>query len=180
MIETERLLLRPWEVADAQALYAVAKDPLIGPPAGWPPHESAQMSREVIETVFSLPETYAIAMRDSGRIVGCVGLLFGANGNVPMAEGDGQAEIGYWVGSAWWGLGIAPEAARALIRHAFDDLGIRTIWATLRADNAKSRRVLDKLGFSYARTDPAVPCEVAGDRCDQVVMRLDVVSAELS
>lgn len=47
MIETERLLLRPWEVADAQALYAVAKDPLIGPPAGWPPHESARMSREV-------------------------------------------------------------------------------------------------------------------------------------
>lgn len=48
------------------------------------------------------------------------------------------------------------------------------------ADNAKPRRVLDKLGFSYVRTDPAVPCEVAGDRCDQVVMRLDVASAELS
>ena len=51
ILETERLLLRPWKDCDAGALYELAKDPEVGPRAGWPVHESEENSREIIRTV---------------------------------------------------------------------------------------------------------------------------------
>ena len=53
ILETERLILRPWREEDADDLYIYASDPDIGPPAGWPPHTSVESSREIIRTVLS-------------------------------------------------------------------------------------------------------------------------------
>ena len=64
MLETKRLLLRPWQERDAESLYEYAKDPAVGPPAGWPPHTSVENSRELIEKVLSAPETYAVCLKD--------------------------------------------------------------------------------------------------------------------
>ena len=55
MLETERLILRPWLETDAKDLYTYAKDPEVGPPAGWPPHESEEQSRHSIRAVLSAP-----------------------------------------------------------------------------------------------------------------------------
>lgn len=62
MLETERLILRPWAEADAEALYKYAKDPEVGPIAGWPVHTSVENSREIIREVLSAPETYAVIL----------------------------------------------------------------------------------------------------------------------
>ena len=59
ILETNRLLLRPWREDDAEDLYRYATDPEVGPPAGWPPHTSVENSREIIRTALSKPETYA-------------------------------------------------------------------------------------------------------------------------
>ena len=53
MLETKRLILRPWQVEDAESCYRYAKNPNIGPKAGWPVHESVENSREIIRTVLS-------------------------------------------------------------------------------------------------------------------------------
>ena len=53
-METERLILRKWAETDAESLYEYAKDPDVGPIAGWPPHTSVEESREVIKNVFNL------------------------------------------------------------------------------------------------------------------------------
>ncbi|MCI7367055.1 MAG: GNAT family N-acetyltransferase, partial [[Clostridium] innocuum] len=55
MLETKRLILRPWQVEDAESCYRYAKNPNIGPKAGWPVHESVENSREIIRTVLSAP-----------------------------------------------------------------------------------------------------------------------------
>lgn len=55
MMETERLILRPWREEDAGMLYKYASDPEIGPIAGWPPHTSVENSLEIIRTVFNAP-----------------------------------------------------------------------------------------------------------------------------
>ena len=55
ILQTKRLILRPWCEDDAQALYQYASDPEIGPAAGWPPHTSVEDSREIIRTVLSAP-----------------------------------------------------------------------------------------------------------------------------
>ena len=62
ILQTERMILRPWEEADAESLYKYAKDPRVGPVAGWPVHTSAENSREVIRTVLSAPENYAVCI----------------------------------------------------------------------------------------------------------------------
>lgn len=60
ILETERLILRPWLEDDAGELYKYASDPDVGPAAGWPPHTSVDNSRDIISTVLSASETYAV------------------------------------------------------------------------------------------------------------------------
>ena len=69
IIETERLILRPWQESDAEDLYTYAKDPEVGPPAGWPPHTSVENSRDIIKTALSRPETYAVCLKN-GKPIG--------------------------------------------------------------------------------------------------------------
>ena len=73
ILETERLILRPWCDYDAPDLYIYASDPDVGPPAGWPPHTSVENSLEIIRTVLSAPETYAVCLKESGKPIGSIG-----------------------------------------------------------------------------------------------------------
>ena len=77
LLFTGRLILRPWQESDAEALYKYARDPAIGPIAGWPPHTSVEDSLNVIRTVFSAPETYAVVLKETGGPVGSAGIMFG-------------------------------------------------------------------------------------------------------
>lgn len=145
-LQTKRLILRPWEDADAEALYAYASDPDVGPAAGWPVHTSVKMSREVIRDVLQAPETYAVVLRETGEPAGSIGLVKPRLQDVKPS--DHALELGYWIGKPYWGRGLIPEAARALIDHAFDDLGCDQLWCAFYAGNAKSTRVQEKLGFA--------------------------------
>lgn len=65
-LETQRLILRPWEAEDAEECYKYAKDPRVGPMAGWPVHTSVENSRQVIRDFLMVPETYAIVLKETG------------------------------------------------------------------------------------------------------------------
>ena len=147
IFETERLILRPWHEDDAEDLYEYAKAPDVGPPAGWPPHTSVENSREIIKTVLSDPEIYAVCLKENGKTVGSVGL----HHNDLAANAD-EYELGYWIGKPFWGQGLIPEASREILRHAFEDLGMKTVWCGYYDGNIKSRRVQEKLGFVYHHT----------------------------
>ncbi len=156
-LETERLVLRAWQESDADELYRHAKDPRIGPIAGWEPHESVEYSRGIIHDVLSAPETYAVVLKETGLPVGSVGLLFGEASNVEL--GDNEAEVGYWIGHAWWGHGLIPEAVREIQRHAFDDLGLQALWCAYYDGNLNSLRVQQKCGFEPHHTVEGVRLE---------------------
>ena len=130
MMETARVLLRRWTVADAEALFKYASHPEVGPAAGWPPHSSVAESLEIIQTVFSAPEVYAIVLKETGEPVGSCGIMF-ADGVHSAAMGECEAEIGYWIGRPYWGLGITTEAVLALKERAFADLGMRALWIAI-------------------------------------------------
>ena len=146
-LETERLILRPWEEADAEECYRYAKDPRVGPAAGWPAHTSVDQSRQVIRDVLAVPETYAIVLKETGLPVGSIGLH-----RNDLAKNEDEAELGYWLGVPYWGRGLVPEAARELLRHAFEDLRLSCVWGRYFKGNDKSRRVQEKLGFKYQWT----------------------------
>ena len=70
ILETSRLILRPWQESDAQDLYEYASSPEVGPIAGWPVHTSVENSREIIRNVLSAPETYALIDKRTNRAIG--------------------------------------------------------------------------------------------------------------
>lgn len=150
-LTTARLRLRPWEDSDAARLYELAKDPAVGPAAGWPAHKSVEESLQVIKENLQAPETYAVLRKDDNLIIGCAGLRFGVDA---CSEKDEEPELGYWIGKEYWGYGYAPEAAACLIDHAFADLNCKAVWCCYYEGNDKSKRVQEKLGFSYVKTDP--------------------------
>ena len=144
-LEIERLILHPWEDSDPEALFKYASDPNVGPAAGWTVHASVQMSREVTRDVLSAPETYAIVLRETAEPVGSIGLMKPRLQDV--APTDHALELGYWIGRPYWGRGLIPEAARAVIARAFSDLACDQLWCAHYDGNQKSARVQEKLGF---------------------------------
>ncbi len=152
MIETERLILRPWHEDDAESLFKYAKDPAIGPVAGWMPHGSVEDSLEIIRTIFSSPETYAVVLKSTGEPVGSCGIMFG-DGLHSAEMRVSEAEIGYWIGVPYWGHGYITEAVKALVKRCFDDLGFSNVWIGHYDGNDRSRRVAEKCGFKYHHTE---------------------------
>ncbi len=159
--ETERLIQRPWKETDAESLYEYAKDDRVGPVAGWPVHTSAENSRAIIREVLSVPENYAVCLKADNRAIGCVGLMIGKDSNIGLP--DTQGEIGYWIGVPFWGRGLIPEAVRAVIRHAFCDLGLETLWCGYFDGNEQSKRVMEKCGFVYHHTNENIYWPRTGD-----------------
>lgn len=171
ILYTDRLVLRPWRRTDACHLYEYARDERVGLPAGWPPHNSVENSAEIIRTVFSDPLTFAVHLRSEGRAVGCIGLMTGDGSNIPL-EAD-ECEIGYWIGVPYWGQGLIPEAARELIRYAFDELEVVRLWGGHYDGNDKSRRVLEKCGFVFRRTETGKLCALLGELRTEHIYSLD-------
>ncbi len=147
MLNTERLILRRWEDSDAESLFEYAKDPEVGPIAGWPAHQSIEESRNVIRQVFRGKEAYALCLREDNRAIGAIELKL--NGHTDLTERDDECELGYWIGKPFWGQGLVPEAAREILRHAFEDIGMTKVWAGYYEGNDKSKRVQEKCRFRY-------------------------------
>ncbi len=147
MLETKRLILRRWEDSDAASLYEVAKDPAVGPIAGWPAHQSIEESRNVIRTVFTGREAYAVCLKTDNKAIGAIELKL--NGHTDMTDRTDECELGYWLGKPFWGQGIIPEAVEELLRHAFEDIGMTKVWVGYYEGNLKSKRVQEKCRFRY-------------------------------
>ena len=153
-MESERLYFRHWQIKDADRLYELAKDEAVGPIAGWPPHQSVEESRAVIENVFHKKECYAICLKETDEPIGCIELKM--KGFTDMTEADDECELGYWLGHSYWNKGYMSEAVKAILKHGFEDLGMKKIWAGYYDGNERSKRVQEKCGFEYQWTTEKV------------------------
>ncbi len=170
ILETERLILRPFEDSDAESIYKYAKDPDIGPVAGWQPHTSVENSLEIIRNILAVPETYAVCLKTDNKAIGSIGLMCGRQSNLDISENE--AEIGYWIGKPFWGQGIIPEATRELIRHAFVDLELQNLWCGYFDGNEKSKRAQEKCGFTYHHTNKDIYWKLLDDIRTEHITRL--------
>lgn len=150
VFSTERLIIRPWNENDAESCFKYASHPEVGPSAGWNVHRSVEESRMIIKTVLSVPETYAVCLKEDNIAIGCAGLTSSKDSNIRMAENE--YEIGYWLGVPFWGKGIIPEAVRCLMKYAFETLRSPQLWSGYFDGNDKSRRVQEKCGLIYRYT----------------------------
>jgi RimJ/RimL family protein N-acetyltransferase len=142
VLETERLTLRRPRLEDAGALATLANDRRIAENTLRLPHPYALADAQAFITTANAGDDETVFL-----ITARAGVVLGACG---IATLDGETpEIGYWLGVPFWGNGYATEAARALIDHAFGDLGYEVLQGGARVSNPASRRVLEKCGFQW-------------------------------
>lgn len=140
VLETEQLTLRPPRRGDAKAIAALANDRHIAANTARIPHPfGVSDAEEFIASVNKRDSETCFVITFRERLIGACGLH-------PHEDGP---ELGYWLGTPFWGRGFATEAARALIDHAFGELEYETIRAGARVSNPASRRVLEKCGFQW-------------------------------
>ena len=147
LLETERLYLRKWSKKDAADVFEYAKDPAVGPIAGWKPHTSPAESKMIINEVFLQKMSWAIEDKESGRVIGSIG--FEEDYLRPNVR---SKELGYSLSEDFWGRGIMTEATRRLIEYAFEFLKLDILSIRTGETNKRSQRVISKCGFTYEGT----------------------------
>jgi RimJ/RimL family protein N-acetyltransferase len=150
-LATARLVLRPLSGADAAAVQRLAGDPEVARSTADLPYP---FDLAVAEAWLATQE----ALREEGRLyafglegTAAPGVLIGAIGLTVDRE-HGRAELGYWLGRAAWGKGLATEAGGAVLAFAFGELGLERVFASHLGGNERSGRVLRKLGFRHEGT----------------------------
>ena len=143
IIETKRLILRPLNRDDAAAIYAYAKDPHVGPPAGWLPHVSSKETHEFIDYIIERrksgqPGPWSIYHREDRQVIGTIEL---------HSFKEFKAEIGFALSKDYWQQGIMTEAAKAVLIVAFEAFELVRISYKHFLDNAASKALRIKLGF---------------------------------
>lgn len=145
-LETEKLILKKWNDSpeDAKALFNFAKNKKVGHMAGWKPHEDELESLKIIREIFLVEICYKIIKKSDGSVIGNVGLQDDSIRNNIKSK-----ELGYALAEHEWGKGHMVEACQAVIEEAFETLELEIMAIQTDVANIQSRRVIEKLGFSF-------------------------------
>lgn len=150
-IETDRLILRPFVMEDAEAMYRNwASDPEVTKFLSWPTYKSVADAYAILE--IWIPQysdntfyQWAIELKELGEVMGSISV-------VNQDERVDMMEIGFCIGKSWWGQGIMTEACRAVIDFLFDEVGAQRIEAGHDPNNPASGAVQRKCGMKYEGT----------------------------
>ena len=146
VLETERLLLRPWRLDDLADFYEYASVPGVGECAGWPHHTSSAVSETILKKFIAGDKTFAITLKETGKVIGSLGLEICASEEKWGLEAFASRKIGYVLSKDYWGHGYMTEAARAVISWLFAN-GAEVVYCGHFVENDRSRRVIEKCGF---------------------------------
>ena len=145
-LETKRLILRPFELDDAEAMYQNwAGDPDVPRFMTWSAHQDVDESRQIISEWINGYKNrscyvWVITLKPLGVPIGSIGF---------DAHKPAVCSFGYCIGKPYWGRGLTAEAARALIGFAFDKVGANRVEATHDPENPNSGKVMQKCGMKF-------------------------------
>lgn len=150
ILETDRLILRPMRLSDARDLYAYASDPQVSRHVLWETHQSISQSRAMLRGALwqyrkGLPSSYAITLKNSGRMIGTIGFMW-------VNTDHKSAEVGYSLSRAYWNQGLMTEALRRIVEFGFEELKLNRIEAQYELDNPASGHVMAHVGMRYEGT----------------------------
>jgi ribosomal-protein-alanine N-acetyltransferase len=137
-------LLRPPEPGDLDDFAALYADPKVM--RFWPRPYTREEARERLERMIADHQQrgfglWATLRKSDGRFIGRCGLLR------QTVDGNLELEVAYMLAASVWGQGLAPEAAHAILRFAFEQIAPPRVIALIRPENLPSRRVAEKLGL---------------------------------
>jgi ribosomal-protein-alanine N-acetyltransferase len=148
-IETSRLYLRQFSMADLNALSAIRSDPEVMRFIGSGQPHSADQIKESLDHILAGWKQlgfgrWAVVHKPDKKLMGWCGLAF--------LDKTEEIEIGYGISKEYWGRGFTTEAAAASIRYGFEELKLNRIVAVAMPENIASRRVMEKIGMRYEKT----------------------------
>jgi RimJ/RimL family protein N-acetyltransferase len=148
VLETQRLILRPFKESDIEAAHVWFGDPEVFRFYTYGPYQSLEDTANRIREYCRQFEKHGFGKwvvidKAAGVPIGDAGLM--------LEEETDEVHVGYKIARSHWGQGIATEAAQEWVRHGFDSLGLKRIAAFIHPQNAASIRVVQKLGFSFCR-----------------------------
>jgi RimJ/RimL family protein N-acetyltransferase len=157
ILSTDRLILRTWKSDDIPLMAAISSDPLVM--EHFPYTQDLAATQKLIAHIQDHYEKYgyclyALEIKNTGEFIGFVGLnhpSFDIPGFIPKSLPI--VEIGWRLSSTHWGKGYATEAAKAVLKYAFNELNLKEIISFTVPANIKSRRVMEKIGLHHSETD---------------------------
>ncbi|MCL2364737.1 MAG: GNAT family N-acetyltransferase [Defluviitaleaceae bacterium] len=151
--ETPRLILRPFTQDDLHDFNAYASVPGVGEAAGWPHHKTLDESQKILDLFLCEKANFALYHKADAKVVGSLGLHKSWTDELEDYNHLSAYEMGYVLSKDYWGQGLVPEAAHAVIRYLFDERKLDAISICHFKENAQSRRVIEKLGFAFVMED---------------------------
>ena len=147
ILESERLLLRPLRVSDAEMVFRNwASDPEVTKYMLWNTHENTDVTQEWLATREDNMDStdaydWGIVIRDTGELIGSIGAY--------KTQEDDRYSVGYCIGRKYWRNGYTPEALRCMLNYLVTQAGIRHFVADHAVMNPASGVVMMKAGFVY-------------------------------
>ncbi len=153
VLQTERLILRPFTQDDLDDFFEYASVEGVGEMAGWRHHQDKQTSQRILNTFIAEDKTFAIVYKATGKVIGSLGVeKYGMEDKLTEFDGYYGREIGYVLSKSHWGKGLATEAVKTVIDYLFGELGLDFLLCGYFNFNTQSKRVQEKCGFKPYRT----------------------------
>lgn len=168
-LETERLILRNFKESDLDDFYEYAKVPGVGENASWPHHEKIESTKKILKDFIEKDEVYALVLKEKNKVIGSLGIH--KTTKFKENKSDVKREIGYVLSKDYWGKALMPEAVKAAIKYAFEELNVDVLLCGHFNFNLKSKRVIEKCGFEFY-ADGVYKSESLGKTFDEKIYNI--------
>lgn len=147
VLETERLILRKLDLADAEDMYEYASEPIVSRFVPWEAHKSVEDTKELLAFMIDSygqkkKLTWAIELKNENKMIGTIDFI----NWMPKRY---KAELAYILSHKYWGRGLTLEAARGLLAYGFAEMELNKVEAPIMLNNFQSQRVVEKLGMQH-------------------------------
>ena len=149
ILETDRLILRAWEITDLDDFFEYASVEGVGEKAGWEHHKSKDKSLAILKMFMEEKKVFAIVLKENQKAIGSIGIEECRQDLDKNLENLLGKELGYVLSKDYWNKGIMTEAVSKVIEYCFKTLKLNYLVATYFNYNIESKKVLEKLNFKF-------------------------------
>ena len=149
ILETDRLILRTWELKDLDDFFEYASVEGVGEKAGWEHHKSKDKSLEILKMFIEEKKVFAIVLKENQKVIGSIGIEELSEELDKDLDNLLGRELGYILNKDYWNKGIMKEAVSKVVDYCFNTLKLNFLMASYFNYNIASKRVLENLNFKF-------------------------------
>ena len=149
ILETDRLILRIWELKDLDDFFEYASVEGVGEKAGWEHHKSKDKSLEILKMFIEEKKVFAIVLKENQKVIGSIGIEELSEELDKDLDNLLGRELGYVLNKDYWNKGIMKEAVSKVVDYCFNTLKLNFLMASYFNYNIASKRVLENLNFKF-------------------------------